>query len=323
MMSPVQPVRWGLLSTARINRAVLAGVRQTDRAEVVAVASREQQRADDYAREHGIERAHGSYEALLDDADVEVIYVSLPNSLHVEWSVRALEAGKNVLCEKPFDRRPREVERAFDAADRAGRLLMEAFMYRHHPQTKKLQEVVAAGAIGELRHLRSSFSFTLDNQDDVRLAPELDGGSLMDVGCYCLSISRLLAGEPEQVFGLQRSGTTGVDLSFVGVLEFPGGVLGEFHCGFDLPDASGLEAIGSEGQVFVPEPFRCEDPHLDLNGERIDVEDMDRYQLQAENFSAAIRGEAEPLLGREDAVGQARAIDALYRSAASGAAVSL
>ena len=322
-MSPVQPVRWGLLSTARINQAVLAGVRQTDRAEVVAVASREQQRADDYAREHGIERAHGSYEALLDDADVEVIYVSLPNSLHVEWSVRALEAGKHVLCEKPFDRRPREVERAFDAADQAGRLLMEAFMYRHHPQTKKLQEVVAAGAIGELRHLRSSFSFTLDNPDDVRLAPELDGGSLMDVGCYCLSISRLLAGEPEQVFGLQRSGTTGVDLGFVGVLEFPDGVLGEFHCAFDLPDASGLEAIGSEGQVFVPEPFRCEDPHLDLNGERIDVEDMDRYQLQAENFSAAIRGEAEPLLGRKDAVGQARAIDALYRSAASGAAVSL
>jgi len=323
MMSPVQPVRWGFLSTAGINRAVLAGVRQTDRAEVVAVASREQQRADDYAREHGIERAHGSYEALLDDADVEVIYVSLPNSLHVEWSVRALEAGKHVLCEKPFDRRPREVERAFDAADQAGRLLMEAFMYRHHPQTKKLQEVVAAGAIGELRHLRSSFSFTLDNPEDVRLAPELDGGSLMDVGCYCLSISRLLAGEPEQVFGLQRSGTTGVDLGFVGVLEFPGGVLGEFHCAFDLPDASGLEAIGSEGQVFVPEPFRCEDPHLDLNGERIDVEDMDRYQLQAENFSAAIRGEAEPLLGRKDAVGQARAIDALYRSAASGAAVSL
>jgi xylose dehydrogenase (NAD/NADP) len=319
----VQPVRWGLLSTARINRAVLAGARQTDRAEVVAVASRDQRRADDYASEHRIERAHGSYEALLDDPDVDAIYVSLPNSLHVEWSIRALEAGKHVLSEKPFDRRPGEVERAFDAADQAGRLLMEAFMYRHHPQTKKLQEVVAAGAIGELRHLRSSFSFTLGDPADVRLAPELDGGSLMDVGCYCLSISRLLAGEPEQVFGRQRTGTTGVDMGFVGVLEFPGGVLGEFHCAFDLPDASGLEAIGSEGRVLVSEPFRCEDPHLILNGERIDVEDIDRYQLQVENFSAAIRGEAAPLLGREDAVGQARAIDALYRSAASGTAVSL
>jgi xylose dehydrogenase (NAD/NADP) len=319
----VQPVRWGLLSTARINRAVLAGARQTDRAEVVAVASRDQRRADDYASEHRIKRAHGSYEALLDDPDVDAIYVSLPNSLHVEWSIRALEAGKHVLSEKPFDRRPGEVERAFDAADQAGRLLMEAFMYRHHPQTKKLHEVVAAGEIGELRHLRSSFSFTLDNADDVRLAPELDGGSLMDVGCYCLSISRLLAGEPEQVFGRQRTGPTGVDLGFVGVLEFPGGVLAEFHCAFDLPDASGLEAIGSEGRVFVSEPFRCEDPHLILNGERIDVEDIDRYQLQVENFSAAIRGEAAPLLGREDAVGQARAIDALYRSAASGAAVSV
>jgi xylose dehydrogenase (NAD/NADP) len=319
----MEPVHWGFLSTARISRAVLEGARQTDRADVVAVASRDQHRADDYAREHGIERAHGSYEALLDDPDVEAIYVSLPNSLHVEWSIRALEAGKHVLCEKPFDRRPGEVERAFEVADRAERLLMEAFMYRHHPQTKKLQEVVAAGAIGELRHLRSSFSFTLDDPNDVRLAPELDGGSLMDVGCYCLSISRLLAGEPEQVFGRQRTGTTGVDLGFVGVLEFPGEVLAEFHCAFDLPDASGLEAIGSEGRVVVSEPFRCEDPHLVLNGERIDVEDIDRYRLQVENFSAAIRGEAAPLLGRDDAVGQACAIDALYRSAASGAAVSL
>ena len=125
---------------------MLSGARQSDRVAVVAVASRDQGRAEDYAREHGIERAHGSYKALLDDPDVEAVYISLPNSLHVEWSIRALEAGKHVLCEKPFDRRPSEVERAFDAAERAGRLLMEVFMYRHHPQTGKLQEVVASGA---------------------------------------------------------------------------------------------------------------------------------------------------------------------------------
>jgi xylose dehydrogenase (NAD/NADP) len=319
----VQPVRWGFLSTARINQALLAGARQTDVAEVVAVASRDQQRADDYAREHGIERAYGSYDALLEDPDLEAVYISLPNSLHVEWSVRALDAGKHVLCEKPFDRRPAEVERAFDVADRSGCLLMEAFMYRHHPQTKKLQELVASGAIGELRNLRSSFSFTLEDPNDVRMTPDLDGGSLMDVGCYCVSISRLLAGEPEHVIGRQRAAATGIDLSFAGVLEFSNAVLADFHCGFDLPYEAGLEAIGSEGRVFVAEPFRCVDPHLDLNGERIDVEDVDRYGLQVENFSAAIRGEAEPLLGHDDAVGQARAIDALYRSAASGAAVSL
>jgi xylose dehydrogenase (NAD/NADP) len=319
----VEPVRWGFLSTARINEAVLAGTRQTDAAEVVAVASRDQERAEVYARKHGIERAHGSYEALLDDPAVEAVYISLPNSLHVEWSIRALEAGKHVLCEKPFDRRPADVERAFDVADRSGRLLMEAFMYRHHPQTKKLQEVIASGTIGELRHVRSAFSFTLENPSDVRMTPDLDGGALMDVGCYCVSISRLLAGEPTHVVGRQRTGPTGIDLGYAGVLEFSGSLLGDFHCAFDLPYEAGLEAIGSEGRIAVAHPFRCVDPHLDVNGDRIDVEDVHLYTPQVENLSAAIRGEAEPLLGREDAVGQARTIDALYRSAASGAAVSV
>jgi predicted dehydrogenase len=313
----------GILSTARINQAILAGVRQTDRVDVVAVASRDQRRAESYAREHGIERAHGSYEGLLEDPEVEAVYISLPNSLHVEWSVKALEAGKHVLCEKPLDRRPDAVERAFDAAERAGLLLMEAFMYRHHPQTRKLEEVVASGAVGELRQLRTLFSFTLADLTDVRLDPELDGGALMDLGCYCVSGCRLLAGEPELVFGRQRTGPTGVDVRFTAVLQFPGDVFGEFHCGFDLPDATGIEAIGSEGTALVRDPVRCRDPHVELNGERVDVEDLDRYMLQLENFSDAVRGEAEPLLGREDAVGQARVIDALYRSAASGAAVSL
>jgi xylose dehydrogenase (NAD/NADP) len=318
-----QSVRWGLLSTARINEAILEGAHQSERTRVVAVASRDQARAEEYAREHGIERAHGSYEALLQDDDVEVVYNSLPNSMHVEWSVRALEAGKHVLCEKPLDRRVEAVERAFDTADRAGRLLMEAFMYRHHPQSKKAAELVRGGAIGELRQLRSLFSFTLTDDADVRLEPELDGGALMDLGCYCISMQRLLAGEPELVFGRQRRGGRGVDVGFVGVLEFPGEVFGEFHCGFDLPEGNGLEAIGSKGKLVVPDPVRCRDPHVEVDGERIDVEDVDRYYLQVENFSAAVRGEAEPLLGRADALGQVRAIEALYRSAASGAAVPL
>ena len=319
----MQAVRWGLLSTARISDAVLAGGRQSDRISFVAVASRDLSRAEAYAREHDIERAHGSYEALLDDGDVEAVYISLPNSLHVEWSVRALEAGKHVLCEKPLDRRPDEVVRAFDAAERAGRLLMEGFMYRHHPQTRELERVVADGRIGELRHMRTAFSFTLDDPANVRLRAELDGGALMDVGCYCVSGCRLLAGEPKLVFGRQRIGPTGVDIRFTGLLSFAADVSAEFYCGFDVPYASGFEAIGSEGSVLVRAPVTCRDPHLELNGERIEVEDVDRYRLELENFSAAIRGEAEPLLGRDDALGQARAIDALYRSAASGAVVSL
>jgi D-xylose 1-dehydrogenase (NADP+, D-xylono-1,5-lactone-forming) len=318
-----EPVRWGLLSTARINEAILDGAAQSDRTHVVAVASRDSSRAEEYAREHGLERAYGSYEALLEDPDLDVVYVSLPNSLHVEWSIRALEAGKHVLCEKPMDRRVDAVERAFDTADRAGRLLMEAFMYRHHPQTRKAAELVCAGAIGELRQVRSLFSFTLADDADVRMLPELDGGALMDLGCYCISMQRLLAGEPQLVFGRQRTSATGVDAGFVALLEFGGGVFGEFHCGFDLPEGNGLEAIGSTGKLVVADPIRCRDPHVEVDGERIDVEDVDRYFLQVENFSAAVRGEAEPLLGRADALGQVRVIDALYRSAASGAAVSL
>ena len=240
--------------------------------------------------------------------------------MHAEWSVRALEAGKHVLAEKPFSRRPDEVEDAFDLAERNDRLLMEAFMYRHHPQTRKLQEVVAAGAIGELRQLRASFSFTLADPTDVRLLPELDGGALMDLGCYCISGCRLLAGEPDQVLGFQHVGPSGVDLRFDGLLRFPGDVFAEFHCAFDLPEGAWLEAIGSEGRVLVREFVRCVDPHLELNGERIEVEDIDRYLLQLENFSEAIRGQAKPLLGRADALGQGKTIDALYRSAEGGRA---
>jgi predicted dehydrogenase len=318
-----EPVRWGLLSTARINRAILEGSRQSERTGIIAVASRDQARADEYAREHGLGRAYGSYESLLEDDDIEVVYNSLPNSLHVEWSIRALEAGKHVLCEKPLDRRVEAVERAFDTAERNGRLLMEAFMYRHHPQTRKAAELVRDGAIGELRQLRSLFSFILTDEADVRMLPELDGGALMDLGCYCISMQRLLAGEPELVFGRQRLGGGGVDVGFVAVLQFPHDVFGEFHCGFDLPEGNGLEAIGSEGKLVVADPVRCRDPHVELNGKRVEVEDVDRYFLQVENFSAAVRGDAEPLLGRDDALGQVRAIEALYRSAASGAAEPL
>jgi D-xylose 1-dehydrogenase (NADP+, D-xylono-1,5-lactone-forming) len=318
-----EPVRWGLLSTARINEAILEGARQSERTEVVAVASRDQARADAYARERGIERAHGSYEALLEDADVDVVYNSLPNSLHVEWTIRALDAGKHVLCEKPMDRRVAAVERAFDTAESAGRLVMEAFMYRHHPQSIKAEELVRGGAIGELRQLRSRFSWTLEDAADVRLFPELDGGALMDLGCYCISMQRLLAGEPQLVCGRQRTGETGVDLGFTGLLEFAGDVFGEFQCGFDLPEANELEAVGSEGTLVVRDPVRCRDPHVEVDGVRIEVDDVDRYFLQVENFSAAVRGEAEPLLGRADALGQVRAIEALYRSAATGVAVSL
>src|ERR671914_2417944 len=222
-------VAWGILSTARINRLVLAGARKSDRVDVVAVASRDPARAEEYAREQGIERSYGSYEALLADDEVDAVYISLPNSMHVEWSIRALGAGKHVLCEKPLSRHPADVERAFDVAERAGLVLTGAFMYRHNPQTARLTELVAGGAIGELRVVRAAFSFTIADPANIRLAADLDGGALMDVGCYCVSGARLLAGEPDRVYG---AGTfeDGVDTVFAGMLQFPGGGVGQFDC---------------------------------------------------------------------------------------------
>ncbi len=319
--------KWGIISTAHINRLVLAGARESDRVEMVGVASRDQARAEAYAREHGIERAYGSYEALLEDPDIEAVYISLPNSLHVEWSVRSLEAGKHVLCEKPLDRRPEEVERAFDAAERSGRILMEAFMYRHNPQTARLTKLVAEGAIGTLRSIRAAFSFSLDEVENVRLAADLDGGALMDVGCYCVSGSRLVAGEPERVYGEQVVGESGVDVLFAGTMRFPGDVVAQFDCGFVLPDRDELEVVGSEGSLFLDDPWHARTPVIEVRREdgveEVALEPQDSYRLELENLGDAIAGSAEPLLGRADAVGQARAIAALYRSAETGAPVSL
>jgi D-xylose 1-dehydrogenase (NADP+, D-xylono-1,5-lactone-forming) len=318
-MGMSEPVRWGFLSTADINDKLLAGARPSDRLEVVAVASRDTARAEAYAQERGIERAYGTYEQLLSDPDVDAVYISLPNSMHVDWSIRALEAGKHVLCEKPLSRHPADVELVFDTAEREGRILMEAFMYRHNPQTARLEKLVAGGAIGRLRLIRATFSFPLSDQANVRLNAELEGGGLMDVGCYCVSGARLLAGEPQQVFGMQLPSQSGVDELFGATIRFAGDVVAQFDCGLVLPVRDELEAIGEEGSLFLDDPWHCREPVIELRTasgmEEIQVEPGDSYRLQLENMSAAIRGEAEPLLGRDDALGQARAIEALYRSA--------
>jgi predicted dehydrogenase len=315
------------MSTARINGLFLAGADRAPSVQVVAVASRELAAAERFAREHGIDHAHGSYDALLTDPDVEVVYIPLPNALHLEWAVRALEAGKHVLCEKPLGRRAAEVESAFDVAERQGRLLMEAFMYRHNPQTHRLIELVADGAVGRLRIVRSSFSFFAGDPADVRLQTRLDGGALMDVGCYCVSTSRLLAGEPERVSAEQLLGGDGVDVVFAATMRMPDGVLAHFDTGLALPSRHELEVVGEHGALFVGDPWFCRRPVIELRRaegtERIELEPRDSYELEAENMSAAVRGEQPPLLGRADAVGQARAIEALYAAAENGRAVAV
>ena len=319
--------RFGIISTAHINRLLIPGAHASDKVELIAVASRDQSRAEAYARDWDIERAYGSYDALLADPDVEAVYISLPNTMHCEWSIRAVEAGKHVLCEKPLSRHPEDVEEAFDAAERAGRLLSEAFMYRHNPQTARLAELVRDGAVGELRLIRSTFSYSLYDAENIRLRTDVEGGSLMDVGCYCVSGSRLLAGEPESVFGQAYVGPSGTDWVFTGAMRFPGDVLAQFDCGTALPERDELEAIGSEGSLFLDDPWHCRKPVIELRRgdevERIALDPVDSYRLELENLSDAIRGQAPLLLGREDAVAQARALEALHRSAANAAPVRL
>jgi D-xylose 1-dehydrogenase (NADP+, D-xylono-1,5-lactone-forming) len=304
-------VRWGILSTARINSKLLAGARVARHVDVVAVGSRDRARGEAFAAEHGIARVHGSYEELLADPEVEAVYIPLPNALHVPWSVRALEAGKHVLCEKPLTRRAADAEAAFDAAERAGRLLMEAFMWRYHPQTEALARL--AGEIAPLRLIRAAFGFTLPaDPSNVRWQGALEGGALMDVGCYCVSALRLLGGEPEQVSAQAVAGGDGVDARLAAVLRFPGGVLGAFDCGFDVPPRGVIEVVGDGGTVVAHDPWHGLAPRLERDGEEIPVEAADPYALELEDLSAAIRGGGRPRLGRADAVGQARAIEMLY-----------
>jgi D-xylose 1-dehydrogenase (NADP+, D-xylono-1,5-lactone-forming) len=318
----------GILSTANINAQILSGAAAVETVDVIAVASREGVRAQAYADEHGIPKAHGSYEALFADDAVDAVYVSLPNGLHHEWTMRALEAGKHVLCEKPYSRHPAEVEEAFAAADERSLVLMEAFMYRHHPQTLLVAQLVADGAVGPLRTIRATFGFQLTDERNVRLQPGLDGGALMDVGCYCVSGSRLLAGEPERVQAEQVLGETGVDVAFHGILRFANDVVGHVDCSFAMPRFQRIEAVGDDGVLVIQAPFRVDfggDVLLDRDGsvERVDVPEADSYARQLENLAAAVAGEEAPRLGREDALGQARTIEALYRAAEAGESVSL
>jgi len=322
----MRAVRFGILSTAHINRLVIPGAHASSKVDLVAVASRDRARAEAYAREWEIPVAYGSYEELLADDSIEAVYISLPNTLHCEWSIKAVEAGKHVLCEKPMSRHPGDVVAAFDAAEREGRLLTEAFMYRHNPQTARSVELVVSGAIGELRLVRSTFSYSLYDHSNIRLQPEVEGGALMDVGCYCVSGSRLVAGEPEALAALAWYGETGTDWVFQGLMRFPGDVLAQFYCGTALPESDELEVIGSEGSLFVDDPWHCRTPGIELRRggevERIDLECVDSYQLELENLSEAIRGEAGLLLGREDAVAQAEALEALHSSAMSASSGS-
>lgn len=315
------PIRWGLMGTSRINAKLLAGARLSPDTEVIAVGSRTAEVGAAFARANGIDRVHVSYEALLDDPDIDAVYIPLPNGLHHPWTLKAIAAGKHVLCEKPYTRYADDVTEAWNAADAAGVVVMEAFMWRHTPQADRLVELL--DGIGELVTVRSTFSHRLSDDDDVRVSVEMAGGSLMDVGCYCVSGARLIAGEePAVVYASQVTTADGVDRRFTGLLQFPSGLSATFHSGFDSVSES-LEVIGRDGTILLSDPWHSTQGLILVDGREERVEPINAYRCELDDMAAAIRGEKSPRLGREDALGQARTIEALYRSADSGEPVTL
>jgi predicted dehydrogenase len=322
-------LNWGLLSTARINRALITPLRASKRNQLLAVASRAQESADQYAREWKISRAHGSYEALLADPEIDVIYNSLPNRFHAEWTIKAVEAGKHVLCEKPLALSADEVDAIKAAARRHGRVVMEAFMYRHHPQTLKVQELAQNGSLGELKLIRGSFSFVLSREGDVRLDPALGGGSIWDVGCYPISYARsVLGADPLEVFGWQVTGPTGIDDTFVGQMRFANEVHAQFDCSFVIPFHSFMEIIGSEGTLNIPKPFKPEtDEKIYLTrGEKtetIKIKGQELYIGEVENMADAILLGHEPRISLDDSRANVAVIYALLESGRTGKPVKI
>jgi predicted dehydrogenase len=326
---PNKVLNWGLLSTARINRALIPPLRASRRNHLLAVASRDQESAERYAREWKIPRAHGSYEALLADPEIDVVYVSLPNRFHAEWTIKALRAGKHVLCEKPLALRVAEVEAVQVAAHRHGRIAAEAFMYRHHPQTLKVQELVKSGALGDVRLVRGSFSFMLSREGDVRLDPALGGGSIWDIGCYPISYARTVIGSnPLEVFGWQVTGPTGIDETFVGQMRFEEGVFAQFDSSFVLPFHTFMEIVGTQATLNIPRPFKpetAEKVYLTRGDktETIKVKGQELYIGEVEDMADAILLGGEPRVSLADSRSNVAVILALLESARSGKPVPL
>jgi D-xylose 1-dehydrogenase (NADP+, D-xylono-1,5-lactone-forming) len=323
-------LRWGLLSTARINRSVIPPLRMSERNKLVAVASRSRERAEAYAKEWNIPCTFDSYEAMLADPTIDCVYNSLPNSLHAEWTIKALQAGKHVLCEKPLAVTLAEVDAMEAAAKQAGVFLAEAFMYRHHPQTLKVKELVQSGAIGKLRLIKGAFSFYLSDPRNVRLNADLVGGSIWDVGCYPISYARCVAGaEPVEVSGWQTTGAeSGVDETFTGQMRFADDVYAQFDSSFKAHFRTHVEVVGTEGVIDIPRPFKP-----DLAGrilltrgdetETITTEPQELYLGEVEDLADAILLGKSPRISLADSRANVAAILALLQSAHEGRPVAL
>jgi predicted dehydrogenase len=326
-------LRIGVLGAANIARkVVIPAILRADGVELVAIGS-ESRRAADFIAEAGLDGVRAcSYEELLAAPDVDAVYIPLPNHLHAEWSMRAADAAKHVLCEKPAARDAAETAQMIDHCVTRGVVWMEAFMYRFHPQWQLVFERLRAGTIGELRAVRSLFTFTVRDAQNIRRRADTAGGSLYDVGYYCVNAARWLIGsEPVAAFGRMHLGPEGVDEEFHGILDFGSGRLAQIASSFSQPYRHEVELLGTEGRILVPaafvnrsDPLWFEVENADGSRERVDAPGDDEYRLEVEYFAACVRaGRGPEVVSHADTLGNMRAIDALYESARSGRSVDL
>jgi predicted dehydrogenase len=325
-------VKWGILGAASIAvRKVIPGMQAGEWCEVTAIASRDKKKAEEAAQALGIPKAYGSYEALLRDSDVEAIYNPLPNHLHVSWSIKAAEAGKHVLCEKPLSLTAAEARTVLAARDRSGVKMGEAFMVRTHPQWLRTREIIRSGAIGELRVIAGLFFYFNRDPNNVRHRVEWGGGGLLDIGCYPITTSRFIFDEePLRVFGtLERDPDFGTDRLASAIMEFPSGQA-TFTCGTQVLYYQRMQFLGTGGRVEIEVPFNAPrdrpcrifvDQTGDLSGAGVKIEELpvcDQYTIQGDVFSQAVRGQRDVPVSIEDALQNMAVIDAVFRSAESG-----
>lgn len=314
-------LNWGLLSTAKINQALIKPLRTSKRNHLLGVASRETASSQAYAKEWNIPRAYGSYEAMLADPEIHVVYNSLPNHMHAEWSIKALEAGKHVLCEKPMALSLSEVQDMAKAARSSDKVLTEAFMYRHHDQTIKVKQLIDDGMVGKLLLVKGKFTFPLTRAGNYRNFKEMGGGSIWDVGCYPISYSRMIIGaEPLEVFGWQVLGPGGGDEVFAGQMRFENDIIAQFDCGFKAPFRTQIEIVGTEGVLTVPFPFKPgikNEIRLMRGGleETIKIKGSELYLGEVEDMYNAVLNGTQPRVSLGDSLGNTAAILALIRSA--------
>ena len=325
-------VRWGIVGCARIaEQAIIPAIRNSEKATIVGIASRDAGKAAKFAKRCGIARSYGSYSDLLQDSDIEAVYIPLPNHLHAEWTIKAAEYGKHILCEKPLAMNEEEARRMVEASKANNVYLMEAFMYRFHPLQKRVLALIKDGAIGKPKLVRAAFSFIQTEVEDYRRRVEMGGGSLMDVGCYCVNVGRLLlGGEPQQVYALAEYSTpNGIDLSVRGVLSFENDIACLFDCSFMLPFRDSYEVVGTEGFIAVPRAFLpgpdessklfiySGEESLELRKSE-EIAAADHYLLEVDHFSECITRGQEPEWSAEDGVRNMRVLDAVRRSMMSG-----